>query len=118
MAVFVLNAFSLNMIPSNVDGELLDFERLSGAGEARAMLITHADDEIGFISGVGHADTAAVFAAELELTIPINRVSVELQPGDIAIIGQYKGPRLPEGATQLPEGAAIEWWQVQVMTVE
>ena len=41
----------------------------------------------------------------------MNRVSVKLDNPDLhAIIGQYSGPRLEEGATELPEGARIEWW--------
>lgn len=31
-----------------------------------------------------------------------------------AIVGQYDGPRLPEGAIALPEGASIRWVFVYV----
>lgn len=41
-----------------------------------------------------------------------NRVNVKLEPGVLILVGQYIGPRLPEGATTLPEGASIEWWTV------
>jgi hypothetical protein len=64
------------------------------------------------ISAVGHADTAAVFSSILDRAIEPNRISVKLTRDDMAIVGQYVGPRLPEGATTLPEGAAIEWWLV------
>jgi hypothetical protein len=43
-----------------------------------------------------------------------NRVNVSLKPGDAAIVGQYIGPRLPEGATTLPEGATIKWLLTEV----
>lgn len=46
--------------------------------------------------------------------VPMNRVNVQLHPGDSALVGQYTGPRLPEGATQLPEGARILWLRVDV----
>ena len=75
--MFLLNAFSLNMI-------------------------------------VGHADTAAVFSSVLGVEIPCNRATVALKEGDVALVGQYSGPRLPEGATALPEGAAIKWVVVGV----
>lgn len=64
-----------------------------------------ADGE--WVSGVGHADTAAVFSSELGLPVECNRMSVTLQPGDRVLVGQYTGPRLPEGAT-------IQWWLVKV----
>jgi hypothetical protein len=32
--------------------------------------------------------------------------------GEGVLVAQYRGPRLPEGATELPEGATIEWYVV------
>ena len=61
------------------------------------------------VSAVGHADTAAVFSSVLGVEIPCNRATVALKEGDVALVGQYSGPRLPEGAVSLPEGAAIKW---------
>ena len=63
----------------------------------------------GVESAVGHTDTAALFSALLGMEVPVNRVSLSLPPGEEIIIGQYTGPRLPEGATTLPEGAAVRW---------
>ena len=64
-------------------------------------------------SAVGHADTAAVFSNVVGVQIPVARVNVALRRYKTSlIVGQYRGPRLPEGATALPEGAEIEWWQV------
>ena len=39
---------------------------------------------------------------------------VALKEGDVALVGQYSGPRLPEGATTLLEGATIKWMVVVV----
>ena len=66
------------------------------------------------VSAVGHADTAAVFAALLDRPVPVNRISVSLTEDDELLIGQLTGPRLPEGSTTLPEGAAITWLRVVV----
>lgn len=66
----------------------------------------------GFESAVGHADTANVFAGVLELDVPTNRVTVSLEKGEVVVVGQYRGPRLPEGATTLPEGSTIQWIKV------
>ncbi len=108
----LLNAFSANMLadfPASVT-----FTELGIAGAALLVATTETT------SAVGHADTAAVFSAVLSaealqpLTVACNRSTVVLSAGDCAILGQYSGPRLPEGATQLPEGAEIKWLLVRV----
>lgn len=68
----------------------------------------------GCVSAVGHADTAAVFSSVLGVEVPCNRATVALKEGDVALVGQYSGPRLPEGANCLPEGATIKWFIVGV----
>lgn len=65
-------------------------------------------------SAVGHTDTAAVFTTVLGLPVSTARVTVQLVAGDQVLVGQYSGPRLPEGATQLPEGATIKWVLVSI----
>ena len=64
-------------------------------------------------SAVGHADTAAVLSTVLGVDVPMNRTTLQMEHGVALLVGQYKGPRLPEGATALPEGATIEWWLVR-----
>lgn len=65
------------------------------------------------VSAIGHADIAAIMSNFLELDLPVNRVSIKLDdPKDIVLIGQYIGPRLPEGTTKLPDNAKLEWWYV------
>jgi hypothetical protein len=44
----------------------------------------------------------------------MNRANVSLAAGDRVLVGQYSGPRLPEGTTTLPEGATIKWLVVTV----
>ena len=95
MATFIANAFSLSMV------EAADLPRVRFESCARPER-TIANGR--FVSAVGHADTAAL------LGVPCNRVSVKLaQFGDWLYIAQYKGPRLPEGTTTLPEGASFDW---------
>ena len=103
--LYLLNAFSLNMLSADAD---LSVRQIS-LDDARKL-------SSGAVSAVGHADTAAVFADVLGTPVPCNRVSVTLEDGDVALVGQYSGPRLPEGATSLPEGAAIKWMVVGVCT--
>ena len=101
--MFILNAFSLNMIVGNAD---IVVREISQKVAARLAAIC--------TSAVGHADTAAVFSSVLGVEVPCNRATVALKEGDVALVGQYSGPRLPEGATSLPEGATIKWLVVGV----
>lgn len=103
MAKYVLNAFSLNML-----------SQLPASIEAVELTETEAAEVSFEASGVGHADTAVVFSSVLGTEVPMNRTTVSLVPGDQALVGQYKGPRLAEGTTCLPEGATIQWLLVTV----
>lgn len=103
--IYVTNAFSINMIHSNTD---ISFDRISEAAVKRLL-------KAEFESGVGHSDTATLFSNILEVEIPADRSTINLQRGDTLVVGQYKGPRLPERATTLPEGATIQWWIVEIL---
>jgi hypothetical protein len=70
-----------------------------------------------FISTVGHEGTAKLFSSILDTEIKTNRVSLEIQPGDLLIVGQYSGPRLEEGAMSLPEGAKIKWMLINTWVI-
>ena len=102
--MYMLNAFSANMLEELT--ALVRFTEISAT--------TMAELAQESVSAVGHADTAALFSAVLGIEVPCNRVSVTLKPGENALLGQYTGPRLPEGATTLPEGASIKWVLVNV----
>lgn len=106
----ILNAFSLNMLagfPARI--RVVEVSR----AEARERCMNTPFKE--FQSCVGHADTAVIFTAELDFPVAHNRATVSLESGDTALVGQYRGPRLPEGATALPEGATIQWLLVTVL---
>lgn len=117
MKPVLCNAFSLNMLPrqeQDIRGEphkLSIWEpciKLLTLEEARDLLL--AD---GFISAIGHADTARVLSGILDKEVPVNRHDVTLAwDGSPLVVAQYSGPRLPEGATTLPEGARIDWFRI------
>jgi hypothetical protein len=129
----VLNAFSLSMLPRSREGRN-DFElglpvsieaREVGPYAAADLLCTHGE------SYVGHADAAAAAQAAVRrqrlsgvgrhpenLTIPVRRESVTLDYGEMALVVQYHGPRLPEGATVLPDGAELRWYTVRVLPTD
>ncbi len=101
----LLNAFSINMLtsfPSQVTIDEISLE------QARELALT------GLVSAVGHTETACVFSDVLRVTIATNRATIRLESGNTALVGQYVGPRLPEGTTTLPEGATIRWFRVTI----
>lgn len=100
------NAFSLSMVPDNCT---LYVGIYSTPQEAAEVF-----EREGYTSAVGHEDTANIFQKQLGLEVPYNRVNISLKRGDTMFVGQYKGPRLPEGTTILPEGAEIVWKYVAV----
>ena len=102
--MLVTNAFSINMLNDAAD---LRFMRITAQSAAELLELEH------WRSCVGHADTARVMSAVLGTEIPANRVTVNYDGTEKMLVGQYKGPRLPEGATELPQGAHIEWWLVE-----
>lgn len=107
--MYICNAFSLNMLTSPA-AEIF----------TRPLSIEDVQDfnaHAPLVSVVGHADTAAVFSTVLGFPVSENRISLKLASEDRMIVGQYTGPRLPAGATELPEGATIEWMLVGVRYV-
>lgn len=102
--MLLLNAFSLSMVttPCKVAVETISTEQA-------AKLV-----QGGFNSAVGHADTAAIISSVLGVDVGVNRVSVALKTGESAVVAQYKGPRLAEGTTTLPEGSEMAFMLVTV----
>ena len=98
---YLTNAFSLQMLP--------DLDMI-----ASIVQVNPSEIPADVVSAIGHADTAAVVSAILGREIPMNRVSISLQTGDVLYVAQLMGGRLPEGATTLPEGFSIRFIKVKV----
>lgn len=109
MPVVIANAFSLNMLSLEVG--VTDLQVCPASPDVIRQDVEEAG---GFTSIVGHADTAAIFSSLLGLDVPCNRATFTLEEGTTLFVGQYKGPRLPEGANTLPEGAKVEWAMVVI----
>ena len=107
--VVIANAFSLNMLDLEVG-----ITNLQVCPTSPEFIREEVEAAGGFTSVVGHADTAAIFSSLLGLNVPCNRATFRMEEGTTLFVGQYKGPRLPEGATSLPEGAAVEWAMVVI----
>ena len=112
--MLLTNAFSISMLgpceewmPQGVSFQRIPLER---AREMAQIAAKNGDLD----TAVGHADTAAMFSGILGVPVVANRASVMLVHGVPLLVGQYKGPRLPEGVSTLPEGALIEWFIVRL----
>jgi len=111
MKVYICNAFSLSMLDRQNQltnpRKIIPFE----LEEVKAILSMH---DVETVAAVGHLNTAQIIAEMLGLPVEkvYDRKTIKLEGEDVCIIAQYVGPRLPEGATELPEGATIEWWGV------
>ena len=98
---YLANAFSLQMLD------------LSSAISVEIVPVTMEEVAAsGFESGVGHQDTANVLTTLLGVEVPMQRVSVRLESGDVLYVAQVTGGRLPEGATTLPKGFTLTFVKV------
>jgi hypothetical protein len=102
---WLLNAFSLNMLPPS--SEVVTRVRRLNLQEAQCLARTAQ-------SAVGHLDTANLMGRELGFPIAFDRKTIALEEGDECLVGQYVGPRLPEGAMQLPPGGEMVWFLIRL----
>ena len=102
----LFNAFSIQMVAS-LDETSVSFKKVT-IEQAKNLLNNDID------SYIGHADTAVVVGNLLGMEVPAQRRFGTLTPGETAIVAQVLGGRLPEGATTLSEGMAIQFFQVTV----
>lgn len=110
MRLTICNVFTIAMAPN---GGVFYFYPVSPGEALRAITKVSWDD---VTQAVGHEQTAALASASLEGAggdpglVRFNRVSVRFTESTEMLICQYVGPRLPEGATTLPEGAELVWY--------
>lgn len=100
--MFIGNAFSLSMVApfATIEVSPLTFSEVSKIESLE--------------SAIGHADTAFLVGKLVGRDLPANRVNIMLKSGDKMVVAQYIGPRLSEGAKELPSGARIEFRLVAV----
>ena len=82
-------------------------DRLIRAPHTNAIGHQDTDLVVRNLLACNHLDTSWAVSAG-------SRQTVALVPGDQAIVAQYIGPRLPEGATSLPEGSRIEFFALEI----
>lgn len=110
MKNILCNAFSLQMIPANfgtgISAMSTKFDMLS------IESIRPEDIPQDAVSAIGHADTARVLSNILDRKIEANRMNVSLDENCAIYVAQLVGGRLPEGATELPEGASFRYFRI------
>jgi len=109
---FLTNAFSLQMV--SADAVVKISKILEPAIELESLR-----HQGSMTNAIGHVDTDNIVRSLLSeggVNIePGSRINIRLEPGDICIVAQLTGGRLPEGATELPLGARIEFRRVEVI---
>lgn len=120
MKLILCNSFSLNML--SLQAYRLAFVPI--ATPAAVNLVRNSMARGEFSVAIGHENTARLVASELCPGVPDcaddwakvarTRPTVVFGPATTLLVAQYSGPRLPEGATSLPVGAVIRYWQVYV----
>jgi hypothetical protein len=64
---------------------------------------------------IGHKDLNNLVYKELNIPYREgNRIGIKLNFTDSIIVAQLSGGRLPEGTTELPDGVAIQYWDVVI----
>jgi len=83
--------------------------------EISASFLSGVLRDYEFKSIVGHENTAKLLSDILGTSVPFNRETIRLEVGDTLYVAQYFGPRLPEGATVLPEGASFRYFAIYLL---
>lgn len=96
---YLSNAFSLNMLNTYIENYEVKIKKLRDIEKIY-------DSDV--VSCIGHQDLANI------LNVQFNRASIMLNRGDILYVAQYIGERLPEGAKELPSGARIEFFEIEI----
>ncbi len=64
----------------------------------------------GFISAVGHESTAQVLSSLLQQHVPMQRLTITMQPGDKAVVLKMR--------TRLPEGVVLDAMELAQLDFE
>lgn len=97
----IANAISINMLPPMNVGDEVNLK-------IKKIKEPEAAEKAEMTSVIGHPSTAAVVG------VPANRANYKLAAGNTLIVAQYIGPRLEEGVTELPEGAEIQYFEINL----
>jgi hypothetical protein len=107
MTKYFGNAFSINMI-KDFPAKITIKKIPDNEYEFFLFKIQNEIQDAETISAIGHEQLAKI------LNAPVNRITVTLEKDDELCVAQYRGPRLEEGTTSLPDGSKIEFYVVTI----
>jgi len=121
--VYLTNAFSINMLAFDEPTRTatVKIKEIDIRTAYTKLICALAADKL--VNAIGHRSTDTVALAEVEKVRILSggaafpkgqRLTVRMGPEDTLIVVQYVGPRLEEGATELPAGAELRWYQVEL----
>ena len=99
--MYITNAFSINMLSNSAQINFIKISQKTAKEFSRFA-----------ISAIGHEDTARAVSIMMDTEFRQNRISLEFT--GTLLVAQYRGPRLEEGTTTLPEESKIEFWLVTI----
>jgi len=108
VTVYIANAFSLSMITPPSTLSVIE------AGEDNVKRIVAS----GFTSVIGHEATAKIVSSRLGISVQVNRVSIQLRPGDLLVVFQLL-KRLEEGKVLTEDEmkqVQAKWYVLSVLT--
>jgi len=106
MTIFLLNTL---IVPIDFDKQTSANIRLTKISLEEAKTLLSGN----FTSAVGHEGTAQLLSNLLEINVPVNRITVFLKKGDIAI-HFFPKQRLPEGKVLSKEELSkIQFWLIK-----
>lgn len=112
---YLVNAFSLNMLPLVVGGEVtIKVKRLTTNEFCEEL-------RSGFISAIGHESTAFLISQLCNVPVSVNRQQIKIGDGEEALV-MTVAIRLPEGKVlsqqkleQYLRAEQIAFWKVEVL---
>ena len=110
--LYLVSAFSLNMLDFNNKNELII--KIQKISEEMVKEILSKQD---FVSAIGHESTARLISKKLGIEVPANRIQIKAKKGDKIVVLQLL-QRLPEGkvlSEQELQQIPTQWFLVSIL---
>ena len=107
---FITSVFSMNMLESpQIGHQFKIYAWKISAESAKDFVESEAPKSV-----IPNAAFATIISADLDVDVLCNRETVKLRGGDTMLLCQYSGPRLQSGASELPNGAQIDYFVLEI----
>jgi len=112
MTIYLLNSLVIPINFDKYDRAIVGLKRVS-IDEVKFLLTHHP-----FVSAIGHQGTAQLLSQLLGIEIPVNRITVQLEDGDM-VIAFFLKQRLPEGAVLSKEELQkLDYWFIKGLVLK